>query len=142
MNALECTTEQLFDQSFNTNFNGPYFIVLMTPARKPSHTYHESDLVSSSVLHQSQVTLRHLLYASTKGSIEQLTRMLAKNLGAKYEITANAVAPGRIETELFFKGKSHELIDNIANFSLLSRLGKPDSRIASLMVFLARPSSS
>lgn len=119
--------------------------------RAPAHSFQKAVphmprdgrviLVSSGVLHQSQVAPRYLLYASTKGSIEQMTRILAKDLGAKYGITVNAIAPGPTATELFFKGKSQELIDSIANFSPLGRLGRP-GEIAGLAVFLAGPSSS
>lgn len=97
-------------------------------------------LISSGVLHQSQVAPRYLLYASSKGSIEQMTRILAKDLGPK-GITVNAIAPGPTATEMFFQGKSQELINTIAGFSPLGRLGKPEE-IAGLAAFLAGPTSS
>ncbi|EWG53916.1 hypothetical protein FVEG_12246 [Fusarium verticillioides 7600] len=97
-------------------------------------------LVSSGVLHQSQVAPRYLLYASSKGSIEQMTRILAKDLGPK-GITVNAIAPDPTATEMFFQGKSQELIDTISGFSPLGRLGKPEE-IAGLAAFLAGPTSS
>ena len=70
-----------------------------------------------------------------------MTRILAKDLGAKYGITVNAIAPGPTATELFFKDKSQELVDSIANFSPLGRLGRPEE-IAGLAIFLAGPNSS
>lgn len=69
-----------------------------------------------------------------------MTRILTKDLGPK-GITVNAVAPGPIATEMFFQGKSQELIDTIAGFSPLGRLGKPEE-IAALAAFLAGPTSS
>ncbi|KAM0354971.1 hypothetical protein ACHAPU_000815 [Fusarium lateritium] len=138
MNDLESTTEEGFDKSFNLNVKGPYFLVQKAVPHMSSGG--RVILVSSGVLHQSQVAPRYLLYASTKGSVEQMTRILAKDLGPK-GITVNAIAPGPTATEMFFKGKSQELIDTIAGFSPLGRLGKPEE-IAELAAFLAGPGSS
>ncbi|KAJ4192374.1 hypothetical protein NW767_010598 [Fusarium falciforme] len=139
MNDVESTTEQEFNQSFNMSVKGPYFLVQKTAPHMPRDG--RVILVSSGVLHQSQAAPRYLLYASTKGSIEQMTRILAKDLGAKYGIAVNAFAPGLTTTELFFKGKSQEVIDSIANYSPLGRLGRPEE-IAGLAIFLAGPNSS
>ncbi|KAF4998706.1 hypothetical protein FGRMN_3032 [Fusarium graminum] len=138
MNDLEGTTEETFDKSFNLNVKGPYFLVQKAVPHMSSGG--RVILVSSGVLHQSQVAPRYLLYASTKGSVEQMTRILAKDLGPK-GITVNAIAPGPTATEMFFKGKSQELIDTIAGFSPLGRLGKPEE-IAELAAFLAGSGSS
>jgi 3-oxoacyl-[acyl-carrier protein] reductase len=39
-------------------------------------------------------------YVATKGAVEQLMHVLAKELGPR-QITANAVSPGTTDTELF-----------------------------------------
>jgi 3-oxoacyl-[acyl-carrier protein] reductase len=154
MNDLESTTEETFDKSFNLNVKGPYFLVQVSIQAlwQLGHTNNNQKavphmprdgrviLVSSGVLHQSQVAPRYLLYASTKGSVEQMTRILAKDLGPR-GITVNAIAPGPTATEMFFQGKSQELIDTIAGFSPLGRLGKPEE-IAEVAAFLAGPGSS
>ncbi|KAF5713923.1 hypothetical protein FGLOB1_3723 [Fusarium globosum] len=138
MNDLDSTTEEDFDKAFNLNVKGPYFLVQKAVKHMPRDG--RVILVSSGVLHQSQVAPRYLLYASSKGSVEQMTRILAKDLGPK-GITVNAIAPGPTATEMFFQGKSQELIDTIAGFSPLGRLGKPEE-IAALAAFLAGPTSS
>ncbi|KAF4499608.1 3-oxoacyl-(acyl-carrier) reductase [Fusarium agapanthi] len=136
MNELESTTEAGFDKAFNLNVKGPYFLVQASFLKAVKHMSRDGRviLVSSGVLHQSQVSPLYLLYASSKGSIEQMTRILAKDLGPK-GITVNAIAPGPTATEMFFQGKSQELIDTIAGFSPLGRLGKPEE-IAALAPFL------
>ena len=48
---------------------------------------------STSVAKNSAVTPSYLVYAATKGAIEQLSRVLSKELGAK-GITVNTVSPG------------------------------------------------
>lgn len=91
--------------------------------------------VSSSLCHNSAITPGYLLYNSTKGAIEQMTRVLAKDLGRK-KILVNCVAPGPTATELFLQGKSEQLISTIASQSPWQRLAQPDE-IADVMAFLA-----
>ena len=48
---------------------------------------------STSIAKNSAVTPPYLVYAATKGAIEQFSRVLSKELGAK-GITVNTVSPG------------------------------------------------
>lgn len=74
-------------------------------------------------------------YAATKGAIEAMTSILAKELRGK-QITVNAVAPGPTATDLFLKGKTEETIDRLAKLNPLERLGQPED-IANTVAFLA-----
>lgn len=65
------------------------------------------------------------VYAATKGAVEQLTRQLAKEFGAK-DIVVNCVAPGQVSTELFLNGKSEELVDSFRLMNAFGRLGEPE----------------
>ena len=64
------------------------------------------------------------LYAASKGAVDQLTRVLAKELGPK-QITVNSLSPGPVDTELFREGKSEEQIAGMAAMAALGRIGKP-----------------
>jgi 3-oxoacyl-[acyl-carrier protein] reductase len=75
------------------------------------------------------------VYAATKAAIETLTAILAKELRGR-SITVNAIAPGPTGTELFFEGKSQELVARMAKMSPLERLGTPED-IANAVSFLA-----
>lgn len=86
-------------------------------------------------MHTSTVAPNYLLYCATKGSIEQMTKVLSKDLARK-GISVNAVAPGPTGTELFYKGKSEELLKTIASFSPHNRIGAPEE-IADAIVFLS-----
>jgi|SRR5450830_812452 len=79
-------------------------------------------------------------YVATKGGIEGMTTILAKELRGK-NITVNAVAPGPTATALFLDGKTPELIERLAKMAPLERLGMPDD-IANSVSFLAGPDGS
>lgn len=79
----------------------------------------------------------HGVYVATKAAVEAMTHVLAKELGPR-RVTVNAVAPGPIATELFFAGRSEELIQRLVNDTPLGRLGQPDD-IAGVVSFLASP---
>jgi 3-oxoacyl-[acyl-carrier protein] reductase len=93
------------------------------------------------VTFSTSVTRLHLpaygAYAASKGAVEALVPILAKELGGR-DITVNAVAPGPTATELFFDGKSQQDIDRIAGLSPMNRLGTPQD-IAEVVAFLAGP---
>jgi NAD(P)-dependent dehydrogenase (short-subunit alcohol dehydrogenase family) len=81
-----------------------------------------------------------LCYAATKGAIEQITRVLAKELGPK-GVTVNAVSPGPVDTELFRTGKTEQQIQFYENLHPLKRIGRPDE-VASIVAMLSSPESS
>lgn len=74
------------------------------------------------------------IYAASKAGVEALTRVAAKELGAR-GITVNAVAPGPVETELFLDGKSEAQVRAIIDRTPLGRLGQP-ADIATAVAFL------
>lgn len=92
-------------------------------------------LLSSTVCAASTTAPGYLLYCATKGAIEQMTKVMSKDLARK-DISVNAVAPGPTGTELFYRGKSDELIKTIASGNPHNRIGKPEE-IADVMVFLS-----
>ncbi|KAL0935737.1 short-chain dehydrogenase [Colletotrichum truncatum] len=138
MRTVENTTEQDFDEMFNTNVKGPYFLVQKALPHMPEGG--RIIFLSTTVLASSNLPPPYLLYASTKGSIDQMTKFMAKDL-AKKGITVNAIAPGATGTELFFKGKTPEMIKYAEASSPFNRLGTPEE-IAAVATFLSGKDSS
>ena len=66
-----------------------------------------------------------------------MTHVLSKELRGR-NITVNAVAPGPTATELFFDGKSPEVVEQHKKLAPLERLGQPED-IANAVAFLAGP---
>lgn len=91
---------------------------------------------SSSTTKFSSIGPTYVLYAATKGAVEQLTRVLAKDFGAK-GTTVNCVAPGPVDTEMFRNGKTEELIGSIASLHPQNRIAESDE-IAPIVAFLSR----
>ena len=80
------------------------------------------------------------IYGATKAAVEAMTHVLAKELGPK-KINVNTIAPGPVETEMFFDGKSNEQLAAIRQSIPFNRLGRPEE-IADVVSFLAGPSST
>ena len=63
-------------------------------------------------------------YAATKGAVEQITKVLAKELGHR-KISVNAISPGPVDTALFREGKTEAQIRNLADMAAFGRIGTP-----------------
>ncbi|TGJ82057.1 hypothetical protein E0Z10_g6703 [Xylaria hypoxylon] len=135
---LEHVTESTFDSTFALNVKGPFFLTqAASPHMMPGGRV---IFISTGVAKASGVLPAYGLYAATKGAVEQLTRVFAKDLGRE-GITVNAIAPGPTDTELFREGKSEAMIRGIASANPFNRLGSP-SEIAEVVAFIASPESS
>jgi len=120
-----------FDRGIATNLRGT-FLVLSQAAR---HVSEGGRILafSSSVLAKSFPG--YGAYCASKGGVEALVRLLTNELRGR-NITVNAVAPGPTGTDLFLKGKSQSLIDELAKVAPIERLGTPED-IANTVSFLA-----
>jgi 3-oxoacyl-[acyl-carrier protein] reductase len=123
----------VFDRVQRTNGRGT-FVVAQQAARKLRDGGAIIN-VSSSVV--GLRFPRYGAYAMTKGGVEALTLILARELRGR-DITVNVVAPGPTATALFLEGKDQAAIDTLANQAPLQRIGTPDD-IAEVISFLAGP---
>jgi 3-oxoacyl-[acyl-carrier protein] reductase len=128
---LKDTTDDDFTRQFDINVRGT-FNTLREAATKLAN--------NGTIINLSTTLTRVMIptygtYVATKGAVEQLTRVFAKEVGSR-GITVNAVLPGPTNTELFIKGKIQEQIDRLASLNAFNRLGEVDD-IAKVIVFLA-----
>ena len=129
---IETVTESEFDNIFDTNVKGLFFACQLAAKRMAD---------GGRIINISSSVTRVLLpnyggYAATKGAVEQITRVLAKELGPR-GITVNAISPGPTDTALFRKGKTREQIDGFARDTALGRIGTP-ADIADAVALLVR----
>ncbi|KAI9846638.1 MAG: hypothetical protein M1838_001215 [Thelocarpon superellum] len=137
MKDLANTTEHDFDLSLELNVKGPFFLAQKAAPHMAAGS--RVIFISTTLAAASTVTPSYLVYLTTKGAIEQMTRALSKDLGQR-QITVNAVAPGPTATDLFLRGKPEQLIQTLANSNPHHRLGTPDD-IADVMAFLSSDDS-
>jgi 3-oxoacyl-[acyl-carrier protein] reductase len=83
-------------------------------------------------------------YAPSKAGVIQLTKVGARELGP-YGINVNAIAPGPVDTELHYEGRTPEQVkqyfEDSRKAAVLGRIGSPQD-IANVALFLASDESS
>ncbi|KAF8157827.1 hypothetical protein B0H34DRAFT_430794 [Crassisporium funariophilum] len=132
--TLSQVDETYFDDHINTNVKVPLFMAQAVAPILPSPGG-RIIFFSSSLTGASTVLPNALVYLASKGAVEQISRVLAKELGGR-GITVNTVSPGPVDTTLFREGKPQNVIDMIAKQNPVGRLGEPGD-IAPLVAFLA-----
>jgi 3-oxoacyl-[acyl-carrier protein] reductase len=135
---LEDITEDEFHREFNINVLG----VLL--ASREAMKYFGPDggsVVNISSVASTSPTPTAVVYSATKGAVDTITRVLAKELGPR-KIRVNAIKPGGVETEgvhsMGIIGSDFE--KQMVARTPLGRLGQPND-IASVAVFLASAAS-
>lgn len=135
MAAFVETTETQFDLIFNVHVKGVFFL---TQALLPLMADGGRIVNFSSGL--TRVSYPGFsAYSAAKGAVEILTLYMAKELGAR-GITANAIAPGAIETD-FLGGAVRDTPaynEAFASMIALGRVGLPDD-IGPAVANLLRP---
>ncbi|MGC4806310.1 SDR family oxidoreductase [Micromonospora sp. DT233] len=122
-----------FDRMHRTNVRGT-FVVAQQAARRlrPGGA-----IVTFSTSVVGLALPGYAAYAATKGAVEALTLILARELRGR-DVTVNAVAPGPTATDLFLDGKDEQTVARLAAQPPLQRLGTPQD-IAEVVAFLAGP---
>lgn len=127
---LADVTEEEFDRLFAVNVKGTFF-ACQQAAKRMADGGRIINLSSSTT---AMMLPGYATYVATKGAVEQLTHVLAKELGPR-QITVNVVSPGPTDTELFGQGKTEQDKQRFALLAALGRLGQPED-IADVVAML------
>jgi len=132
--GLEDVTEEEFYRHFDINVLG----LLLTSQEALKHFGPDGgSIINISSSATSVTPPQTAVYTGTKGAVDAITRVLAKELGAR-KIRVNAILPGMVETE----GVRAAGLDQgdfrrtVEAQTPLGRIGQPDD-IAPMVVFLA-----
>lgn len=125
--------EENWDHVINVNLKGT-FLIGQRVMREMKKKQYGRIINIGSIAGEIGGVLSGADYAASKGGVFALTKTMAK-YGAKYNITANCISPGQIDTKMVSVWNDKErkmFIDKIP----LGRFGKPEE-VASAILYLA-----
>jgi len=125
-------SEEAWDDVINTNLRGAYLctkFALRSMIRQKWGRIINIASIAGLIGNVGQTN-----YAASKGGLIAFTKSVARELGSR-NITANAVAPGFIKTQMT-ENLPDEIKKSILSMSALHRFGEPEE-VAELVAFLA-----
>ena len=132
--AIEEISADDFHTQFNTNVLG---LLLTTKGAVKNFNDNGGSIINIGSAVSNITPAGSSIYTATKGAVDAITHVLAKELGAK-KIRVNSINPGMVETEgshtAGFIGSDFEA--ESVKITPLGRIGQPDD-IADVAVFLA-----
>lgn len=135
---LEEINEEHFHKQFDTNVLG---LLLSTQGAVASFNSNGGSIINIGSVVSSITPVGSSVYTATKGAVDAITHVLAKELAPK-KIRVNSINPGMIETEgshtAGIIGSDFE--KEIVRTTPLGRVGQPED-IALIAVFLASEDS-
>ncbi len=135
---LDGVTEEVFHRLFNTNVLG---LLLATKEAEKHFSAEGGSVINIGSGVTTLTPPTSSVYTATKGAVDMITRVLAKELGPK-KIRVNSINPGMVETEgvhtAGFIGSDFQ--KNLEGQTPLGRIGQPDD-ITPIAVFLASSDS-
>lgn len=131
---LEGVTEEEFHREFNTNVLG---LLLATQEAVKHFGAEGGSVINISSAATALTPPTSAIYTGTKGAVDAITRVLAKELGPR-KIRVNSVNPGGVETEGFHAGgfAGSDFEKQMIAQTPLGRLGQPGD-VAPVVSFLA-----
>jgi 3-oxoacyl-[acyl-carrier protein] reductase len=136
--AIDELTAEDFHTQFNTNVLG---LLLTTQGAVKNFNSNGGSIINIGSAVSAITPPGSSIYTATKGAVDAITHVLAKELGGK-NIRVNSINPGMVETEgthtAGFIGSDFQT--EIVKTTPLGRIGQPDD-IADVAVFLASDDS-
>lgn len=134
MFPLEAAEESEFDRQYNTNVKG---LLFTTKTALPLFGPDGGSVINVSSVVATRSFPNSSVYASTKGAVDTITRVLSAELGPK-KIRVNSLSPGLIKTEGVetMTGGDDAFEKQVVATTPLGRVGQTDDT-ADVAVFLA-----
>ena len=131
---LEAVTEEEINRIFSTNVTG---LLLTSKAAAANFPAEGGNIINIGSVVSESTPAASAIYTGTKGAVDAITRVLAKELGPK-KIRVNAVNPGITETEGTTTGGvlGSDFEKGLVAETPLGRLGQPDD-IGDVVAFIA-----
>jgi 3-oxoacyl-[acyl-carrier protein] reductase len=129
--------EEDFDLVVNVNLKGVFNMTQAVAPHMVERGY--GRIISTSSIVGIYGNFGQTNYVATKAGVIGMTRVWARELGPK-GITANAIAPGFIATDMV-KAMPQNILDGMVDRTPVRRLGTPED-IANAYLFLASEESS
>ena len=135
---IEAITEEQFHKAFNVNVLG----LLLTTQAAVKHLGEGASIINVGSVASRITPPNSAVYAGTKGAVDAITGVLARELGPK-KIRVNTINPGVVETEGTHSGGviGSDFEKAAIAQTPLGRIGQPGD-IASIAVFLASEDSA
>ena len=131
-NLIMRMKEEEFDQVIDVNLKGTFYF--MKHVSKIMMKQRSGRIINMSSIVGIGGNEGQVNYAASKAGIIGMTKSIAKELSSR-NVTANAIAPGFIETEMT-KALPEEVKGNITKAIPLGTLGQPED-VAGVVAFLA-----
>jgi 3-oxoacyl-[acyl-carrier protein] reductase len=134
---IEAFTEEHYNKLFKVNVPG----LLLTTQAAVKHLGEGASIISFGSVVSSLTPPGSAVYTATKGAVDAITGVLAKELGAK-KIRVNSINPGMVETEGVHAGglMGSDFEKGSVAQTPLGRIGQVDD-IAGIATFLASSDS-
>lgn len=126
-------TEAEYDRIFAINAKAAFFCMQEAARRMADN----GRIVNIGTTLLAATTGFYSIYAGSKAPLEDFTRALAKEVGAR-GITVNVVAPGPLNTSFFYPAETPESVAFLKHMSVTGELGEV-SDIVPLVRFLVSP---
>lgn len=126
-------SEEDFDRSFGINAKAAFFVMQQAALRIAD----AGRIINLGTTLLGATTAHYSVYAGSKAPLEDFTRALAQEIGAR-GVTVNTIAPGPVDTSFYHGQETPESAANAARRVPAQRLGRV-ADIVPLVAFLASP---
>lgn len=119
--SIANTTVEVWETTFDVNTKGSFLCCREASKRLARGGGGRIVLITSSLV--GSLIPGYGAYAASKAAVETMTKIAAKELKGS-GITVNCVAPGPVASDLFFAGKSEEMVQRLVDACPMGRLGE------------------